>query len=56
MCICQIIYAGFKGFNKVKKLWIDNSVIPKNKGIYTVQNQNGIKPRFLFLGVVGYLR
>lgn len=45
--------AGFEGFKKMGELFIDDSVIPKVKGVYMVLIPDHSKPQFLQTGTGG---
>lgn len=47
---------GFTGFIPVEELWLDKSMIPKEKGVYLVIDPNYQKPDFLETGVGGFFK
>ena len=54
--IDEIRKAGFMGFKKVSELFVDTSLIPKEKGVYLVLNPNLKSPIFLQTGTGGYFK
>ncbi|WP_313386554.1 hypothetical protein [Chishuiella sp.] len=54
--INEIKKAGFIGFEKMSNLFIDNSSIPKIKGVYLVLNPNFKKFDFINIGTGGYFK
>jgi hypothetical protein len=47
---------GFSGFKTMSELFIDDSSIPKIKGVYLVLHVNGKKPDFLPTGTGGHFK
>ena len=47
---------GFEGFNSIKELQNNSSLIPKKMGIYYVLNVNNINPKFLKNGTGGFFK
>lgn len=54
--INEIKKAGFIGFEKMSNLFINNSSIPKIKGVYLVLNPNFKKVDFINIGTGGYFK
>jgi hypothetical protein len=54
--IDEIKKAGFIGFKKMSELFIDNSFLPKEKGVYLILNPNYKKTEFLQIGSGGYFK
>lgn len=53
--IDEIRNAGFTGFKTVAELFVDNTCIPKRKGIYLVLHNN-FAPSFLITGTGGFFK
>jgi len=54
--ISSIKKQGFKGFKTVKELWMDNSSIPNQMGVYLVSYKDMYKPGFMSVGVGGHFK
>lgn len=54
--INEIRKDGFKGFKKMNELFMDDSSIPKEKGVYLVLNPNPESPIFLETGTGGHFK
>jgi hypothetical protein len=52
----EIKNAGFNGFKKISELILDNSCLPKIKGVYVVLNVGNKAPEFLSKGTGGYFK
>ncbi len=54
--IAEIKKAGFTGFKKMKELFLDNSEIPREKGVYLILVLDKKTPDFLKIGSGGYFK
>lgn len=54
--INEIKTAGFVGFKKMSELFMDNSMLPKTKGVYLVLHPLAISPELLEKGTGGYFK
>ncbi len=50
----QLKKSGFSGFKTISDLWLDASIIPKQKGVYVVINNS--KKDFVARGTGGYFK
>ena len=48
--------AGFTGFKSVSELWNDDSIIPKERGVYLIINPKYESKKFLAKGVGGFFK
>jgi hypothetical protein len=54
--IDELRKAGFEGFKTIKELFLDDSEIPKVKGVYLVLHLKNTTPEFLSIGSGGYFK
>lgn len=54
--IDEIKKAGFVGFKKMDELFLNNSSIPKIKGVYMILNSNYKKAEYLQIGTGGHFK
>jgi hypothetical protein len=54
--IDEIKKAGFTGFKKMSELFIDNSSIPKIKGVYLILNPDFTKAEYIKIGTGGHFK